>query len=215
MKKLLSVLFLMTLVFPFSACTAENTEKTPGRELKSPVAVTPDNRPAGSPAPKAGVRVLVAYFSATGTTKPIAEYIAEAADADLFEIVPAEPYSADDLNYNDNGCRANREQQNNDARPAISGSIENMGDYDVIFIGHPIWWGEEPRIIDTFVETYDLSGKTVIDFCTSGGSGISQSESNLKALCPGDVTWLTGKRFAANADYEEIQEWTESLSLTE
>lgn len=124
---------------------------------------------------KENSRVLVAYFSATGKTKVLAEYAADAMEADLYEIVPDEPYTDEDLNYSDNHTRATTEQNDKNARPAISGSVENMDQYEIVFLAFPIWWGEEPRIMDTFVESYDFSGKTVIPFCTSGSSGIGSS----------------------------------------
>lgn len=154
-------------------------------------------------------KILVAYFSATGTTRPIAEKIANVTGGDLFEIIPAEPYTAEDLDYNNDNCRANQEQNDDTVRPKISGTVEKMDEYDVVFIGHPIWWSKEPRIVDTFLESYDFSGKTMVDFCTSGGSGITQSESNLKEKCP-DSVWLDGKRFD---DSNEVAEWIEALNL--
>ena len=153
------------------------------------------------------VKILVAYFSATGTTRPIAEEIATVTGGDLFEIIPAEPYTDEDLDYNDDNCRANEEQNDDTARPEISNEIENIDEYDIVFIGHPIWWGKEPKIIDTFLESYDFSGKTMVDFCTSGGSDISQSESNLKEICS-DSIWLEGKRFEGS---EEVADWISSL----
>lgn len=107
-------------------------------------------------------KILVAYFSATGTTRPIAEEIANVTGGDLFEIVPVQPYSEEDLDYSNDNCRANQEQNDDTARPEISDTIENIDEYDVVFIGHPIWWGIEPRIIDTFLESYDFSGKTMV-----------------------------------------------------
>lgn len=157
-------------------------------------------------------RVLVAYFSATGTTKAVAEQMGEILGADLFEIIPVEEYSSEDLNYNDDNCRANQEQQDAAFRPEIAETVENIEDYDVIFVGHPIWWGEEPRIIDTFLESYDFSGKTMVDFCTSGGSGISGSERNLQEICS-EAEWLPGRRFSGGADEEEIREWIAELNL--
>ncbi len=162
---------------------------------------------------KSDTKMLVAYFSATGTTKAIAEHLAEATGADLFEIVPVDAYSSEDLDYGNDNCRANQEQNDSKFRPEISNSIENIDDYDVVFIGHPIWWGEEPRIIDTFLESYDFSGKTMVDFCTSGGSGISTSESNLKELCFSDVNWLTANRFSSNADIKTVREWVQNLGI--
>ncbi len=130
----------------------------------------------------------------------------------MFEIVPLEPYSDADLNYSDDNCRANKEQNDSTARPEIESKIDNMENYDVVLIGHPIWWGIEPRIIDTFMESYDLSGKTVVNFCTSGGSGVSSSTSNLKELSP-DANWLDGYRFSSNASKDDVRAWIESLEL--
>ena len=161
---------------------------------------------------KNDTKILVVCFSATGNTKAVAEKIVEVTGADYFEIIPAEPYSEDDLNYNDDNCRANREQQDKNARPSISGSIENMDQYEVVLIGHPIWWGMEPRIMNTFMESYDFSGKVLANFCTSGGSGIATSTENLKALSP-NANWLEGKRLSGSSDTDEIQEWVDSLKL--
>lgn len=227
MKKMLFIVLATALFLSLTACTGDLTVQETGHGQSSSPADTEDIQPVDTgevqAAPAASsdasekdtdAKVLIAYFSATGTTKSIAQSIAEATGGDLFEIVPADPYSSDDLNYNNDTCRANQEQQDDNARPAISGSIQNMDSYDIVFIGHPIWWGQEPRIIDTFVETYDLSGKTVINFCTSGSSGISTSESNLKSLCSDDIIWLPGKRFPANADLTEVQEWLDQLAIT-
>lgn len=159
-------------------------------------------------------KILVAFFSATGNTKVIAEAIAEVTGADMFEIVPVNAYNSDDLNYSDDNCRANLEQKDSSARPEILGAVEDMGFYDVVLIGHPIWWGEEPRIIDTFVESYDLSGKTIANFCTSGGSGISTAESNLKSLCPDNVNWAGSNRFANSASLDDIANWILELNFS-
>lgn len=157
-------------------------------------------------------KILVAYFSATGTTRPIAEEIANVTGGDLFEIVPVQPYSEEDLDYSNDNCRANQEQNDDTARPEISDTIENIDEYDVVFIGHPIWWGIEPRIIDTFLESYDFSGKTMVDFCTSGGSEISESESNLKEICP-DSVWLEGKRFLESSSHDDIADWVDNMNF--
>lgn len=157
--------------------------------------------------------ILVAYFSATGTTRVVARTIADITGGDLYEIKPKKPYTNDDIDYNEENSRATREQSDKTVRPEIDGSIENFDRYKTVFIGHPIWWGEEPRIIDTFVEKYDLSGKTVIDFCTSGGSSIEKSENNLKALCPDSTNLLDGKRFDASADKAAVEEWIEGLGI--
>mgnify|MGYP002733513619 FL=1 len=140
----------------------------------------------------------------------MSEKIVEVTGADYFEIIPTEPYSESDLNYSDDRCRANREQQDETARPSISGNIENIEQYEVVLIGHPIWWGMEPRIMDTFMESYDFSGKTLANFCTSGGSGINTSTENLKALST-EANWLDGKRFSGRADTDEMQTWIDSI----
>jgi len=158
-------------------------------------------------------KVLVAYFSATGNTKALAEYAADALGADLYEIVPEEPYTEEDLNYNDPSTRATVEQNDKNARPAISGSVENMEQYEIVFLAFPIWWGEEPRIMDTFVESYDFSGKTVIPFCTSGSSGLGSSGSNLQGLSSGDATWLDGERLGSSSSREDMVDWINGLGL--
>jgi flavodoxin len=157
-------------------------------------------------------KVLVAYFSATNNTRPLAEYVADAAGADLYEITPAVPYTSADLNYNDSSTRATVEQNDASARPAISGSVENMADYDVVFIGYPIWWGQAPRIISTFLESYDLSSKTIIPFCTSGSSGIGSSATNLHSLAP-NANWLAGQRFSSGTSRDTMANWVNSLGL--
>ena len=153
-----------------------------------------------------GGKVLVAYFSATGNTCPVAEKVAEATGGDLFEIVPAQPYTAADLNYNTD-CRANTEQNDPDARPAIASTVENMEQYDAVLIGYPIWWGRAPKIIHTFLETYDLSGKTVATFCTSGGS--PHEDATLREYEP-NASWLEGRRFSGTS---QVEDWINRLDL--
>lgn len=157
--------------------------------------------------------MLVVYFSCTDTTERIAQLIQAETNADLFEIIPVNPYTAEDLNYGDSGSRATIEQRDSSVRPEISGSIENMEQYDIVFIGYPIWWSQEPRIIDTFMKSYDFSGKTVIPFCTSGSSGIGTSESNLKNLSSETATWLSGRRFSRTTLQEDISAWVSSLNI--
>ena len=157
-------------------------------------------------------RILVAYFSATGSTRGVAEHIADIVGADLFEIAPEEPYTGADLDYRDASSRASREQDDPAARPAIHGEVEDMGQYGVVFLGYPIWHGQAPKIISTFLEGCDLSGKTVIPFCTSGGSGIDGSEGALNALAP-QARWRSGERFGAGASREAVKDWVDSLEL--
>ena len=158
------------------------------------------------------IKILVAYFSATNTTEGVAEHIANGLHADLYEIVPQEPYTEEDLNYNDNNSRSTLEMNDPSSRPAISGSVENMDQYDIVFIGYPIWWGEAPRIVSAFMESYDFSGKTIVPFCTSGGSGIGSSASDLEQLTSG-ATWLDGQRFSGGASQDTVMEWVNALGL--
>lgn len=157
---------------------------------------------------------LVVYFSATGNTKSLAEKIATETNSDIFEIVPEEPYSREDLNYNDNDCRANREQENDEARPEISSRLENIENYDTIIIGYPIWWGTMPKIINTFLETYDLSGKTIMPFCTSGGSGITSSVNAIRNTCT-DSTVTEGLRGSSGTTATQIQTWLNDNNFSE
>ena len=160
-----------------------------------------------------GSDTLVIYFSRTGNTEKIAEYLIELTGADSYVIEAAVPYSDDDIKYQTD-CRANREQNDKTVRPEIADPIDSIGSYDTIFLGYPIWWGEEPRIIDTFLESYDFSDKTVIPFCTSGSSSIETSERNIKEL----VTignQLEGRRFPAGASKDDVKEWYDTLPLNE
>ena len=154
---------------------------------------------------------LVIYFSRTGNTEKIAEYLVELTDADSYVIEAAVPYSDDDIKYQTD-CRANKEQNDKTVRPEIADPIESIDSYDTIFLGYPIWWGQEPRIIDTFLESYDFSDKTVIPFCTSASSGIATSEKNISELVP-IGNQLAGRRFPANATKDDVKAWYETLPL--
>ena len=157
-----------------------------------------------------GSNVLIVVFSATGTTKGVAEKIASIESADLYEIIPAEPYSDADLNWNDSNSRTTKEQNDPKVRPEIASETIDLSDYSRIYVGYPIWWGEEPRIMDTFVESYDFGDATVIPFCTSGGSGIGRSERNL-AENAGNGNWLDGARFSGSVSEEELSIWINDL----
>lgn len=189
--------------------STDNVASEPTGEQDAPAAEPTDTEETG----EENSKVLVAYFSATGTTKTLAEYAADAMGADLYEIVPEEPYTDDDLNYSDRNTRATVEQNDKNVRPAISGSVENMEQYEIVFLAFPIWWGEEPRIMDTFVEAYDFSGKTIVPFCTSGGSGIGSSGRNMQSLSTGDATWLDGERLSSSSSREDMVDWINGLGL--
>ena len=154
-------------------------------------------------------KTAVVYFSATGTTAEVAQMIAKTTDADIFEIVPEESYTSEDLAYNDDNCRANKEMTDDAARPAIREDLSAVSEYDVIYLGYPVWWGTAPRIIQTFLENNDLSEATVYTFCTSGGSGIEKSVGDLKELYP-DVNIVSGKRFTGAAE-NDVNTWIDSL----
>lgn len=153
---------------------------------------------------------LVAYFSATGTTARAAHAIADAIGADLYEIAPAEPYTSADLNWNDRASRSSREMNDESCRPAITGTVENMDAYDTVFVGFPVWWYVEPRIIDTFLESYDFAGKTVVPFATSGGSGLGRAPQRMQQIAAGS-TVTGGKLLNGRQSADALRAWAESL----
>ena len=154
-------------------------------------------------------RILVAYFSASGVTKKVAENMSSAAGADLFEIKPQQPYTKADLNWMDKKSRSTLEMNDRSCRPAMEGKPDVSG-YDVILVGFPVWWYREPSIIDTFIESADFTGKIVVPFCTSGGSGLGDSANNIKFLAPG-ANVLDGKRFSASASFDELKSWAQQF----
>lgn len=156
-------------------------------------------------------KVIVTYFSATGTTERVAKEIAKAANADILEIEPAQPYTSADLDWTDNKSRSSVEMHDLAFRPAIRKADKNLADYDVIFIGYPIWWDLAPTVVNTFIESYDLKGKTVIPFATSGGSGVRNSALQLKKQYP-DINWKEG-RLLNSPSAATISKWLESLNL--
>ena len=155
-------------------------------------------------------KALVAFFSASGTTKRVAKKLASAAGADLHEIVPAEIYTNADLNWMNDKSRSSVEMADKSNRPGIASNIENISDYDTIFVGFPIWWYREPSIIDTFMEKYDFSGKTVVPFATSGGSGLGGSSKNMQSLAKGAKV-LQGRKLSASASDKELADWVKNL----
>ena len=152
-------------------------------------------------------KVLVAYFSATGTTAKAAKRLADAVQGDLFEIRPAVPYTAADLDWTDKRSRSTVEMQNPASRPEIGSHVDNMAQYDTVFVGFPIWWYVAPTIINTFLEEYDFSGKTVIPFATSGGSGMGRTLDTLKGSCNGNL--IPGRMLNGSASPEELRRLAE------
>ena len=155
-------------------------------------------------------KVLVAVFSASGTTRAVGEEIARTAGADFYEIVPKEIYTSADLNWMNKKSRSNVEMSDPSARPEISGAVADMASYDTVIVGFPIWWGVAPRIIDTFLESYDFSGKKIIPFCTSGGSGVGKSDIALHKDVSGDVRWAKGRQIN-RPNEAEIRRWLDEV----
>ena len=156
-----------------------------------------------------GSGTAVVYFSCTGNTKAVAEKIATATDGTLEEIIPADPYTADDLNYNSD-CRANAEQQGNASAPQIASPVPNIANASVVYLGYPIWWGKAPRIILGFLEQADTAGKTIVPFCTSGSSSILGSLAELEDAAP-NATFTGAERFSSGVSQEEIDTWVASI----
>lgn len=156
---------------------------------------------------------LVAYFSASGRTKRVAELLSKTIQADLFEIKPAIPYTREDLNWMDKNSRSTLEMKDPSSRPAISETLDNMEEYDTIFVGFPIWWYVAPTIINTFLESYNFSGKKIILFATSGGSGFGKTADKLKASCPKHVNLVEGKLLNGAVTEDTLKGWTDCLNL--
>ena len=212
MKKirlLVSVLLCMVMMVGVSACgcSTQNTEDKGNKTNTNNTAINNTNATDTSTT-NGGKETLVVYFSATGTTRGVAEKIAKVTNADIYEITAAEPYSDADLDWHDNNSRSTKEQNDSSVRPTIGSAPISLDGYNTIYIGYPIWWGEEPRIMDTFVEANKFDGKTVIPFCTSGGSGIGKSGKNLEKLA-GAGNWLSGGRLNGSDSENDIKSWVE------
>ena len=194
LKKITAV--LSALIMALACLPIAGAEKTTAEEQAS--------KPAS--------HILVVYFSATGTTKGVAEKLAEGLSADLYEIVPEDPYTDADLNYNDRKSRTSIETDDPTCRPAIAGELPDLTGYDTILIGYPIWWGDVPRIVSNFVEQVDLTDKTLAVFFTSGGSGLGSSMKHLEQQS-GAGKWLEGKRFTERTTVEALVNWAKGLGI--
>lgn len=218
MKKAIVILLSLTMILGLTACgNSASKTKQPSTEdtfveskADTESAETSTNMENTDNQDAQEHKILVAYFSATGTTKGVAEHIANGLNADIYEIVPEEAYTDADLDYNDNNSRTTIEMNDPDARPAISGSVENMEQYDIIFVGQTIWWYVAPTIINTFLESYDFSGKTIVPFATSGGSGMGNTNEKLAPSCPGAIL-MKGKMLNGLLSQEELKAWVKSL----
>lgn len=221
MKKAILVLLLLAFLFVGAGCgsapvqaPSEASQTEAPAEAPAP-SQEPESAPPAEPAEsgseaEAEKSVLVVYFSATGTTRGIAERIASLTGADLAEIIPAEPYTAEDLSYNDRTTRATVEQNTPDARPEIANEIPLDG-YTTVYLGYPIWWGQAPRIMSSFVESHDFTGVTVIPFCTSGSSGAGRTGETLGEQA-GTGTFLPSTRLSAGISDSDLQDWINSRS---
>lgn len=191
MRKLLTAM-LMAMMMLLTACGNETAKsETPAAEAAKPT-------------------TLVAYFSCTGNTKTLAENAAQVLDADLFEIKAKVPYTAEDLDWHNEQSRSTLEMNDDSVRPEIDGKVDNFAQYDTVVIAYPIWWHQAPRIIDTFVESYDWNGKTVIPVCTSGGSDIGTSGSYIANLAKSGA-WKEGHCFFAKTSLDEVKAWAAGL----
>lgn len=225
MKKIAAILLSLLLVLGLAACDAADK---PAPTTTQPETAAPTQKPTTEPTesastahaetepetqPKSG-KVLVVYYSASGNTERVAGDIAEAAGADLFEIVPTEVYTSDDLNWRDSDSRVSREHDDEALRdvPLTSTTVENWDSYDTVFIGYPIWWGIAAWPVDNFVKANDFTGKTVIPFATSSSSGMGQS-GELLAEMAGTGDWQEGQRFSSGVSAEDVQDWVSGLGL--
>ena len=206
MRKIISILFTLCLIIGLTACSGGSSEETADTDNGSEAAATEQTAEAESNDSSTGNATLVVYFSATGNTRGVAEKIASITGADIYEIKAAQEYTDADLDWHDSDSRTTHEQNDPSARPEIGSDPVSLDGYTTIYIGYPIWWGEEPRIMDTFVESYDFNGITMIPFCTSSSSGIGRSGQNL-ADNAGSGNWLEGARFGGGASEDELSTW--------
>ncbi|MDD3220528.1 MAG: flavodoxin [Lachnospiraceae bacterium] len=218
-KKILSVVLVTGLVFGLTACGNSNssepaTEETATEEptAKETVTEEPTVEPEATQETSADAKTLIVYYSATGTTKGVAEYIAEKTGGDLFELEPVEPYTDEDLDWTDSESRVSVEHDNEDDRNVElkENAAPDFASYDRVYIGYPIWWGIAAWPVDNFVKGNDFTGKTVIPFCTAASSGIGQSGELLKEMA-GTGDWVEGEVFRGSASQDDINEWIDSL----
>ena len=218
-KRLFSCLLAGAMALSLAACGGNDSGATDGQtqEQAAPPADTgadtADPETSGEETTAESGNVLVAYYSATGNTENIANYIAQATGGDIFEITPAEPYTSDDLNWSDENSRVSREYADEslrDVEPTTT-EVENWDSYDTVFIGYPIWWGIAAWPVDGFVEANDFTGKTVIPFCTSSSSGLGES-GDLLAELAGTGDWQEGQRFRSSTDESDVADWVSSLN---
>ena len=232
MKKIFAILLCVTMVFSLAACSGQNEQSSQGSsgsngsqlaeqpvepsvsETSSETLSETSGAESVQPTDTAGGKTLVVYYSATNNTEAVAGYIADATGADLFELVPVEPYTSDDLDWTDRDSRVSREHDDESLRVVeLENAVpDNWDEYDTVFIGYPIWWGIAAWPVDTFITSNDFTGKTVIPFCTSSSSGLGESGELLRDAA-GTGDWLEGQRFQSRASEDTVKEWVASLEL--
>lgn len=217
MKKLTSILLALVLVFSFAACSnSSNNDTSRASSTTSAPAGTQstDESSDNNTNSSSNNKILVVYYSATGSTKAVAETIADTVGADLFEITPVDPYTSDDLNWTNDNSRVSVEHNDESKRdvPLTKTTPDNWANYDTVFIGYPIWWGIAAWPVNNFIKGNDFSGKTVIPFCTSASSGLGQS-GDLLADMAGTGNWQDGERFSSGASSSKVESWVNGLDL--
>ena len=232
MKKLAAIFLSLAMVLSLAACGNSSSNETSASETSDSAASSETQEPSAAPESTEPAEsteepssqpetegeaggTLVVYYSATGNTEQVANYIADITGGDLFELEPVEPYTSDDLDWTDDNSRVSQEYYDESLRDVelVADTVENWDSYDTVFIGYPIWWGIAAWPTDGFVEANDFSGKTVIPFCTSSSSGLGESGELLAELA-GTGDWQEGMRFRSSASEADVQEWIDSLSLS-
>ncbi len=229
MKKFFAIFVCFVMTLTLAACgdtpteniePADNLETENTAEPAENVPEAPEESPEGAPeesteeAPAEGGKTLVVYFSATNNTEAVAGYIAEATGADIFELIPTEPYTSADLDWTDRDSRVSREHDDESLRAVeLENAVpDNWGDYDTVFVGYPIWWGIAAWPVNGFIAANDFTGKTVIPFCTSSSSGLGESGELLEEAA-GTGNWLEGQRFRSGASEDDVKDWVAGLEL--
>lgn len=217
MKKLLSTVMILALMFTFVACnnsTSSNNETTSKTSITASFDKSSDTTSENNSDKTSNGKILVVYYSATGSTKAVAQTIADTANADLFEITPVDPYTSDDLNWTDDNSRVSVEHNDESKRDVklTKTTPDNWEQYDTVFVGYPIWWGIAAWPVNNFINGNDFSGKTVIPFCTSASSGLGESGSLLAEMA-GTGNWQDGERFSSGASSDNVANWVNGLEL--
>ena len=225
MKKIFAIIVCLAMALTLAACgdtatenpaPADNSETENAAEPAEDVPENPEESAAESPeeTPAEGGKTLVVYYSATNNTEAVAGYIADATGADIFELIPTEPYTSADLDWTDRDSRVSREHDDESLRTVEleNATPDNWGDYDTVFVGYPIWWGIAAWPVNGFIAANDFTGKTVIPFCTSSSSGLGESGELLEEAA-GTGNWLEGQRFRSSASEDDVKDWVASLEL--